>query len=195
MSTKIKATVATILFVVFMIAIYLTYKSISADYTESVGTEGVGGGVYGTIDAPDFSLIDAEGNTVRLSDFIGKPVVLNFWASWCGPCQSEMPVFDAAYKAYGNEVVFMMVDLVDGQRETVESGKAFIEKKGYSFPVFFDINSEGAVAYNIYSIPTTFFINREGQVVKFKNSFGQIVAGYQGAIDKTSLEKGIDLIK
>ena len=61
--------------------------------------------------APDFTVTDADGNAVKLSDFRGKGVVLNFWASWCGPCKSEMPHFQTAYEQYGDEVHFLMVNM------------------------------------------------------------------------------------
>ena len=105
--------------------------------------------------APDFTVYDADGKAVKLSDYVGKPVVLNFWASWCGPCQSEMPAFDAMYKKYGDRVTFMMVDLTDGSRDTVESAAAFIKARGYSFPVYFDTTLSAASTYGAYSIPMT----------------------------------------
>lgn len=70
------------------------------------------------IKAPDFTVVDAKGDSVNLSDLLGKPIVLNFWASWCPPCKSEMPDFNEVYKEVGEDITFMMVDLVDGQRET-----------------------------------------------------------------------------
>ena len=115
--------------------------------------------------APDFTVYDKDGNEVRLSDFFGKPIVLNFWASWCGPCQYEMPDFDEKYKELGSEVNFVMVNMTDGQRETVDTASAFIEEKGYSFPVLFDSDSEAALSYGAYSLPTTFFIDADGHVI------------------------------
>ena len=134
--------------------------------------------------APDFTMTDKDGNEVKFSDFSGKPIVLNFWASWCGPCQMEMPDFDEMYKTYGEEVNFVMVNMTDGGRETVETASAFIEKNGYDFPVLFDTQSEAAMVYGAYSLPTSYFINAEGHVI----------AQAVGAIDAATLQKGIDMI-
>ncbi len=134
--------------------------------------------------APDFQVYDKDGNAVHLSDFFGKPIVLNFWASWCGPCQSEMPDFNEKYAELGGDVHFVMVNMTDGRRETVETASAFIEKNGYDFPVLFDTKSEAAMAYGAYSLPTSFFINAEGHVI----------AQAVGAIDAATLQRGIDMI-
>ena len=120
--------------------------------------------------APDFTVVDGEGNEHKLSDFFGKPIVLNFWASWCGPCKSEMPDFDEVYGEYKEEIHFLMVNLTDGYQETIESAKTFIEEQGYSFPVYYDTNLEAMMAYSAYSIPMTFFINAEGEVVAYAKS-------------------------
>ena len=133
--------------------------------------------------APDFTMLDWEGNEVTLSQFVGKPIVLNFWASWCGPCKSEMPDFDAAYQEYGEDIQFLMVN-VTGGRETLETAKAFIEKSGYSFPVYFDINNEGAYQYGASSIPLTYFIDANGNLVTYG----------RGALTAELLEKGIGYI-
>ena len=84
--------------------------------------------------APDFTVLDTDGQEVRLSDMQGTPVVLNFWASWCPPCKSEMPDFEEASKTYEGKVAFMMVNLTDGGRETVDTAKAYIEEQGYTSP-------------------------------------------------------------
>ena len=78
--------------------------------------------------APDFTVYDGDGNAAKLSDFFGKPLVVNFWASWCGPCKNEMPYFDKA-AAERDDVTILMVNLTDGQRDTVESVKKFAEKE------------------------------------------------------------------
>ena len=114
--------------------------------------------------APDFTVLDKDGNTVRLSDKFGKPVVINFWATWCPPCKQELPDFDKLCKEYGDRVVFMMVNLTDGYRDTVDGTKRFVSGKGYTFPVYFDTKDNAASAYNVSSIPQTTFIDAKGNV-------------------------------
>lgn len=134
--------------------------------------------------ALDFTVVDAQGNAVKLSDLRGKPVVLNFWASWCPPCKGEMPDFEKVYAELGEEVHFMMVDLVDGQRETQEKGAAYIQEQGFTFPVYYDTEQEAAYLYGVRSIPTSVFLDAEGY----------IVTAAEGALSESMLRKGIDAI-
>ena len=114
--------------------------------------------------APDFTMYDIDGNAHKLSDFRGKPVILNFWASWCGPCKAEMPDLEAAYQTHGEDVEFLIVNLTDNSSETVETASAYIASQGYTFPVYYDTAMEGAVGYSVYAIPMTYFIDASGEI-------------------------------
>lgn len=134
--------------------------------------------------APDFTVCDKDGNEIHLSDYVGKPVVLNFWASWCGPCKMELPDFQEKYLEHGEEVQFLMINLTDGTRETMDGAAAFVSEQGYTFPVFYDTKSSASAAYGTYSIPVTYFIDSEGYAI------GRAV----GAIDGETLQRGIAMI-
>ena len=117
---------------------------------------------------PDFTVYTADNKAVTLHEKLKKPVVVNFWATWCPPCQSEMPAFNELYKEYGKDVEFMMIDLTDGERDTVESVKAFLSEKGYDFPVYYDTQMNAASVYGVSSIPMTLFIDEDGNLLNYK---------------------------
>ena len=151
--------------------------------TEETGTEPAGTEPPG-IPAPDFTVYDGEGNPVKLSDYFGKPIVMNFWASWCGPCKMEMPDFNEKSQELDGKVQFLMINMTDGGRETVETASAFIDEQGYTFRVFFDTTTEAAYTYGAYSLPTTYFIDAQGYAI----------AQATGAISGETLQRGIDMI-
>ena len=132
--------------------------------------------------APDFTVTDYDGEEVMLSDYFGKPIVVNFWASWCPPCKAEMPDFEEAYKTH-SEVQFLMVNMTGG-RETLESAKEHVESQGYTFTVLFDTEYSAAYAYYVNSLPATYFIDAEGNLVAYAT----------GMLDAETLEKGIAMI-
>ena len=132
------------------------------------------------VDAPDFVVQDWDGNEVHLHDYLGKPIVLNFWAHWCGPCQMEMPEFNAVWEELGGEVTFLMTHV----GSEVDEGKAKVTENGYTFPVLFDNESAAANYYGIGAYPTSIFIDAQGHIKAY----------YIGMMDRELLQRGIDMI-
>lgn len=121
-----------------------------------------------TIPAIDFTLKDQYGNTHTLSDYKGKTVFLNFWATWCSPCRAEMPDIQKLYEEFQQEeedIVILGVAAPNLGREKSEEGiKGFLEENGYTYPVLMDTEAEAFQAYGINSFPTTFMIDKDGNV-------------------------------
>ena len=168
MDNKKKLIIFLLVFVLLIAGASVLYKQLGAEMApeqlavvetnppEETGTEPP------RIPAPDITVYDGEGNPVKLSDYFGKPIVMNFWTSWCGPCKMEMPDFNEKSQELEGKVQFLMINMTDGARETVEIASAFVAEQGYTFPVFFDTTSEAAYVYGAYSLPTTFFIDANG---------------------------------
>ena len=109
--------------------------------------------------APDFTLVDLKGNEVALSDFRGKTVFINFWATWCPPCRAEMPEIEAVHQEYKDKgVVVLGVDISEPENTV----RQYIQKGGFSWTIVLDSTGEVARNYQIAAIPTSFFIDREG---------------------------------
>lgn len=143
--------------------------------------EGNTAGSADTSWAKGISVFDKNGNEVKLEDLSGKPVLLNFWATWCGYCIMEMPDLEEAYKKYGDEIQFLIVNTDDG----IKNGEEFIKTKGYTFPTYYDLEYKAAIAYGITSIPRTIAIDKDGNVLY--NQPGMLTAD--------SLESIIEMIK
>lgn len=125
--------------------------------------------------APDFALVDLAGNTVRLSDYRDRPVILNFWASWCGPCRLEMPELEQAQLDYDrNGLVVLLIN----QQESPEQVQAFADELGLTAPVLLDSETQVGEAYGAFYLPSTVFIGPDGVVS----------AIHRGIISRSQLE-------
>jgi peroxiredoxin len=110
--------------------------------------------------APDFTLPTLDGAQFRLSEQRGKPVVLNFWATWCGPCQRELPALQKAAEHFGDDVVFVGVD----QGEEAAIVQSYVDKLGLTFTIPMDAEGQVGLDWNVQGLPTTFFIDRSGVI-------------------------------
>ena len=135
--------------------------------------------------APDFTVWDQEGNQTSLKEILeGKPAVINFWTSKCPPCKEEMPDFEELYQEMKDQIQFIMVDGVGCMGETEESGRAYVEEQGFTFPVYYDLEMDAVINYGIQAFPTTYILNAEGR----------LVTGGSGMISKDILLELLDQV-
>jgi len=111
--------------------------------------------------APDFELVDAEGKTYRLSELRGRPVLINFWASWCGPCRQEMPAMERIFRQYQSQG-FLILAINSTHQDSQANALAFGEQLQLSFPILFDDNGEVYQKYQVRALPTSFFVTADG---------------------------------
>lgn len=140
-----------------------------------VPREGAGASLAVGDSAPAFDLVSLTGERIRLSDLQGKPVVLNFWATWCDPCRAEMPDFQSVYQQYRDQGLQLYAINLGESAVAVEH---FLRQISVDLPVLLDLNDKAQEAYRILPIPTTFFID----------STGTIRAIYQYQMSHTQIE-------
>jgi cytochrome c biogenesis protein CcmG/thiol:disulfide interchange protein DsbE len=131
--------------------------------------------------APDFTITTFEGPKLSLSDLKGKPVVINFWASWCPPCREEAPLLERTWRAYKDRgVVFIGIDLQD----KLEHALAYIREFNVTYPNGPDPTGEISINYGVSGLPVTFFISKNGEIVR----------RWVGAIERSVLISAIEEI-
>ena len=111
--------------------------------------------------APDFTLTTIEGEQITLSELRGRPIIVNFWATWCGPCRQETPHFQAFYEQHQDQVVMLGIN----QRESLEQINQFSDEFGMTYPILLD--QQGAVYsdYQVFGLPTTWFVIPDGVLI------------------------------
>jgi peroxiredoxin len=130
--------------------------------------------------APPFTLRSPDGEVIRLKDFVGQPLLINFWATWCPPCRFEMPLLQDTYEKYRDQgLVVLGVDVQEGP----ELVKPFLEQYGLTFPVALDRSGAVSSAYRVMGLPTTVFVDRDGVVVDIHRG-ALIEQTLQGYLDK-----------
>ncbi|MEW9701459.1 TlpA family protein disulfide reductase [Paenibacillus sp. SI8] len=143
-----------------------------------------GEGVEIGLKAPGFALEGLDGQTYSLASFQGKPTIVNFWASWCGPCVDEAPNFAKLYETHGSDIHIVAVNLTT--LDSLEKVQAFVQRYNFRFPVVLDKTGETAANYRIQPIPSTFFLDKNGVIVD----------AMLGALDAQTLDqKTKDLLK
>ncbi|MEX2460642.1 MAG: TlpA disulfide reductase family protein [Paenibacillaceae bacterium] len=184
-----KKNMLAILFLI-VIVIYGGYDYFSKSTTETTQTAEIGGvnlktGVQKGQLAPDFSLTDLKGVPVHLSDYKGKKVIVNFWATWCPPCRVEMPHMQKFYEDYkSKDFVILGVNLIQTE-ENPDSIQAFVEDQQLTFPILLDKEGNVVQTYQVVAYPTTYLLD----------SIGVIREKFQGAINYEIMEDAVSEIK
>ncbi len=163
-------------FAVFLGLVYVAYNGLTKDYKDrtdnssnNISLENGGGNSDENekLKAPDFTVYDENMNPVKLSDYAGTPVVLNFWATWCGYCKDEMPYFQEASENFSeDQVKILMINMTDGRNETKESAMQYMKNNNYTMKLLLDIDQEVAREFRVSGIPRTIFINKDGYIIQ-----------------------------
>ncbi len=118
--------------------------------------------------APDFTLKSNQGKNIRLSELKGEIVLVNFWASWCGPCRKELPAFEKLYQKYKPLGVTILAVNVDDDPAKADE---LLSEVNISYPVLYDTDQKISELYKVSAMPSTYFINRDGELVNTHRSF------------------------
>lgn len=149
-----------------------------ADRSQADSGSAVNIGIRKGEQAPDFQLYDLAGNPVKRSDYLGKKVLLNFWATWCPPCRAEMPQMEKFHAEYGEDIAVLAVNLTDTEKNP-QHVAGFVSEYALTFPVILDEQGEVADLFKIFAYPTTYVLDRDGVIRSI----------HQGAIDYRTMKE------
>lgn len=115
---------------------------------------------------PDFKLTSPDGRELSISSFSDKPLLIVEWASWCPECRNQLPAIQKMYEKYGEQVHFVLINLIEPDKETTETAYRYITQGEYTFPYYYDMDQSAADALQVQTIPSMFFVDKQGQIKK-----------------------------
>lgn len=184
MDKKLKYIISIIIFILVIIGISRVYNILNTNFQNDDTSQKENMTAQETVlnQATDFSVYNDNGEEVKLSSFKGKPIVINFWTTWCGYCKIEMKYFEELYNQYKDDVIFMMVNsTIEDDKQEVNK---YIAEQGYTFPVYYDTNGSAITTYRITGYPITMFVNKDFEINRI----------HQGMINLETLQKNINNI-
>ena len=171
----IKKIIAPVLLLTLMMVMIVQATGTDEDKEENAS---LSTGLSVGLKAPDFELENLAGEKVKLSDFLGKKVMLNFWATWCPPCKAEIPDMQKLHLEEGDDIVILAVNI-----DTENDVAGFAKQMNVTFPILLDKENNVNKTYQIISIPTSYFINEKGLI---QNK-------HIGAMDIKTMRKFMDM--
>ncbi|MFC4601308.1 TlpA family protein disulfide reductase [Cohnella hongkongensis] len=150
LSARLTAIIGVLALAVLLVVAWTAFRS------DNVGA----GGIVAGAEAPEIHGIDTSGASIDLQNYRGQPVIVNFWASWCQPCVTEMPLIDEVYRSASDQFRLISVNVGDTKGTVNE----FLTKYGLSFPVLIDATGKTAELYRVSALPATFAIDAEGRI-------------------------------
>lgn len=113
---------------------------------------------------PDFKITSPDGRELLISSFSGKPLLIVEWASWCPDCRNQLPIIQKMYEKYGDQVHFVLINLIEPEKETTETADRYITQGEYTFPYYYDMDQSAADALQVQTIPSMYFVDKQGQI-------------------------------
>lgn len=192
LSEKKKTIIMIVAFIIIIFVVAILYNFLAGEYNKKNENNQNTNSIAKNMDeqekvkATEFVVFKEDGSKVKLSDVRGKkPIIINFWATWCEYCKKEMPDFEEAYVNEKDNIEFMMINFTDNQQETLETAKTYIEENGFSFPVYYDMILDAVYKYEAFSLPLTIFIDKDGYIYRVN----------KGLITKDKLNSYIEELK